>query len=79
MGPAAFGGGLLTACVKAQVFLLDPEARDEMARPLAAELQDVPAWHWQPPAVVDDKSAVLSDGDKRLTVVRINNDGKKRP
>ena len=34
VAPGLFAGGLLTACVNGQVFLLDPEARGDMAKPL---------------------------------------------
>ena len=37
--PGCFAGGLLTPCVNGQVFLLDPEARGDMAKPLDARGQ----------------------------------------
>ena len=40
-GPGAFAGGLLTACVNGQVFLLDPEARGDMAKPLEPAIKGV--------------------------------------
>ncbi|MGO9109386.1 MAG: PQQ-binding-like beta-propeller repeat protein [Thermoguttaceae bacterium] len=76
-GPGAFAGGLLTACVNGQVFLLDPEARGDMAKPLEPVLKGVNIWEWRTPVAVDDKLAVLSDGDKRLTAIRISTDAEK--
>ena len=76
-GPGAFAGGLLTACVNGQVFLLDAEARGDMAKPLQPVLKDVNTWDWRTPVAVDDKLAVLSDGDKRLMAIRVSNYGDK--
>jgi hypothetical protein len=75
--PGAFAGGLLTACVNGQVFLLDTEARGDMAKPLEPAVQGVSAWDWRSPVAVDDKLAVLSDGDKRLTAIGISTDSDK--
>ncbi len=75
--PGAFAGGLLTACVNGQVFLLDPEARGDMAKPLEPAIKGVNHWDWRPPVAVDDKLAVLCDGDKRVTVVGISTDADK--
>ena len=76
-GAGAFAGGLLTACVNGQVFLLDPEASGDMARPLQPAVEGINTWEWRPPVAVDDKLAVLSDGDKRLMAIRISSDGEK--
>jgi len=69
--PGSFAGGLLAACVNGQVFLLDAEARGNIAKPLPAS-QGVSSWDWRTPQAVDDKLAVLSDGDKRLMAIRIS-------
>ncbi|MGA2259476.1 MAG: PQQ-binding-like beta-propeller repeat protein, partial [Thermoguttaceae bacterium] len=60
-----------------QVFLLDPEARGDMAKPLPPAVKGANTWKWQIPRAVDDKLAVLSDGDKRLIAIRISNDEEK--
>ncbi len=71
--PAAFAGGVLCACVNGQVFLLDPMAgQDMMAKPYSISLPDVNRWDWKTPQVVDDKSAVLCDGDRRVIAIRIS-------
>ena len=75
--PGAFAGGLLTACVNGQVFLLDPEARGDMAKPLEPAVKGVSVWDWRTPVAVDDKLAVLCDGDKRLTAISISAGGEK--
>ncbi len=49
VAPAAFAGGLLTACVDGQVCLLDPEARGDMAKPLQPALKGIMAWEWRAP------------------------------
>jgi outer membrane protein assembly factor BamB len=75
--PVAFAGGLLTACVNGQVFLLDAEALGNMAKPLEPVVQGVNTWEWQAPVAVDDQQAVLCDGDRRLMAVRIGTDDEK--
>ncbi len=77
IGPGFFAGGLLTACTNGQVFLLDAEARGDMAKPLEPAVKGVNTWEWQTPVAADDKLAVLCDGDKRLTVIRIGSDKEK--
>lgn len=77
MGPGAFAGSLLTPCVNGQVFLLDPEARGEMAKPLEPAVKGVGSWNWRTPIAVDDKLAVLCDGDSRLMVINISTDTEK--
>ncbi|MEI8376045.1 MAG: PQQ-binding-like beta-propeller repeat protein [Planctomycetota bacterium] len=77
VGPGAFAGGLLTPCVNGQVFLLDLEARGEMVEPLQPAVKDVSSWNWRTPIAVDDKLAVLCDGDSRLMVINIGTDTKK--
>ena len=77
--PGAFAGGLLTACVNGQVFLLDPEARGNMAKPLEPAIKGVSTWDWRTPVAVDDKLAVLSDGDKRLMAIGIGSRMTRRP
>ena len=72
--PGIFAGGLLTACDNGQVFLLDAEARGEMAKPLPPVVEGVTTWDWRAPLAVDDKLAVLCDGDKRLMAIRIGRD-----
>ena len=42
VAPELFAGGLLTPCVDGQVFLLDPDASGEMAKPLAASRRGRP-------------------------------------
>jgi len=75
--PGAFAGGLLTPCVDGEVFLLDAEARGNMAKPLPPPAQGVGSWEWRTPQAFENKLAVLSDGDKRLIAIRISNgDGK---
>ena len=76
--PGLFAGGLLTACVNGQVFLLDPEARGDMAKPLEPVVKGVNTWEWRTPVAVDDKLAVLCDGDKRLMAIRIGSDKTAR-
>jgi outer membrane protein assembly factor BamB len=73
VGPGAFAGGLLTPCKNGQVFLLDAEARGQMARPLPPALADVNVWNWRTPLAIDDQHAVICDGDKRLTMVTTTN------
>jgi hypothetical protein len=75
--PGLFAGGLLTACVNGQVFLLDPEARGDMAKPLEPAVKGIKTWEWRTPVAIDDKLAVLSDGDRRLMVIRISSDEEK--
>ena len=75
--PGLFAGGLLTACVNGQVFLLDADARGNIAKPLEPAVKDVTTWEWQPPVAVDNQLAVLCDGDKRLTLVRVSGDEEK--
>jgi outer membrane protein assembly factor BamB len=70
--PGAFGGGLLAPCVNGQVFLLDADALGNMAKPLEPPVKGVTAWSWETPAAVDDKLAVLSDGDRRLMTIGIS-------
>ena len=77
VAPGAFAGGLLAACRNGQVFLLDPEARGEMATPMPPPLKDVNTWEWRTPVAVDDNLAVLSDGDKRLMAIHIGSNGDK--
>jgi hypothetical protein len=69
VSPGLFAGGLLTPCEDGKVYLLDIEARGEMAFPLPPALQGVNVWNWRTPVSIDDQRAVLCDGDKRLTVV----------
>ena len=77
VGPGAFAGGLLTACINGQVFLLDREAQGNMAKPLEPVVKGIKTWNWQTPVGVDDKLAVLSDGDKRLMAIGITTDAEK--
>jgi outer membrane protein assembly factor BamB len=70
--PASFAGGVLAASVNGQVSLLDPLARvDRMAKPFSISLSGVSEWKWQVPQPVDDKLAVLCDGDKRVIALHI--------
>ncbi len=70
-GPGAFAGGLLTACRNGQVFLLDLEARGDMVNALPPAIKGVSTWEWRTPLAVDDRLAILSDGDKRLMAIGI--------
>jgi outer membrane protein assembly factor BamB len=70
-GPAAFAGGVLAACANGQVFLLDPLARGEMAKPYEIKLPGVTDWKWQVPQAVNDKLAVLCDGDRRVMTINL--------
>ena len=73
--PEYFAGGLLTPCVDGHVYLLDPEARNDLARPLEPAVKGVKNWQWRTlPVAVDNKTAVLSDGEKRLTAIGIGDD-----
>ncbi len=75
--PGAFAGGLLTACVNGQVFLLDPEAPGNMAKPMEPVIKNASTWNWTTPMAVDDTLAVVTDGDKRLMAIGISaGDGK---
>ena len=75
--PGAFAGGLLTACLNGQVFLLDPEALGPMAKPLGPASKGAEVRNWGTPVAVDDKLAVLSDGDKRLMAIGISTSNGK--
>jgi outer membrane protein assembly factor BamB len=75
--PGFFAGGLLTACVNGQVFLLDLQAQGDMAKPLEPSLAGVTNWDWRTPVAIDSSMAVLSDGDKRLTTITISKDADK--
>lgn len=77
VGPGTFAGGLLTPCVNGQVFLLDPEARGEMAKPLEPVVKGVNRWDWRTPLAFGDKLAVLCDGDKRLMAIKISTEAEK--
>ena len=48
-----------------------------MAKPLAPAVQGVKTWEWRTPVAVDDKLAVLSDGDKRLMAIGISTDDER--
>ena len=74
VGPEAFAGGLLTACVNGQVFLLDAEARGDMAKPLEPAVKGAGTWGWRTPVAADDTLALLCDGDKRLMAIHIGKD-----
>jgi hypothetical protein len=70
--PASFAGGVMAACADGEVSLLDPMARvDRMAKPYAITLPGVTEWKWQVPQSVDDKLAVLCDGDRRVIALHI--------
>ena len=70
--PASFAGGVMAACANGEVSLLDPLARvDRMAKPYAISLPGVTEWKWQVPQPVDDKLAVLCDGDRRVIALHI--------
>ena len=75
--PGAFAGGLLTACVNGQVFLLDPDALGNMAKPMDPGIKNLSIWNWRTPVAVDDTLAVVSDGDKRLMAIAISPDDGK--
>jgi outer membrane protein assembly factor BamB len=79
VAPGLFAGGLLTPCENGQILLLDPEARGQMAKSLPPPIAGANIWNWRRPVAIGDKSAVLSDGDKRLSVVSLVNteDGGK--
>jgi outer membrane protein assembly factor BamB len=70
--PASFAGGVMAACTNGEVSLLDPTARvDRMAKPYAITLTGVTEWKWQTPQSVNDKLAVLCDGDRRVIALHI--------
>ena len=77
VAPGAFAGGVLTPCVNGQVFLMDPFAREDLlAKLYAPSLKGVNTWEWQTPQAVDDKLAVLCDGDRRLIAIQLSGSGE---
>ena len=69
--PVALGGGLLVADRSGQVTLVNPKSGDDMAKPFMPRLEPGEKIDWMPPAVADDKSAVLADGRSKLYLLGI--------
>lgn len=69
--PVALGGGLLVADRSGQIALIDPKSGDDMAKPFMPRLEPGEKIDWMPPAVVDDKSVVLADGQSKLYLLGI--------
>jgi outer membrane protein assembly factor BamB len=69
--PAGFGGGLLVPCMNGSVYLFNCQTLGELAAALPPPIEGLTNWAWQTPQIIDDKSVLLCDGDRRLFVVQV--------
>jgi outer membrane protein assembly factor BamB len=77
--PVGFCGGILVPSAKGDVFLLDPQSTESIAKPFHPALADVTAWTGSAPEPIGEKEFILSDGDRRLYRVRLETEPKASP